>query len=123
MTPYFSFAHKIEPLPKERPRLNRRTGSIYTPTKTRDYEAELAAAMAIAMRGIQINETDDLFAYCRFSFTGKARKDIDNCLKSLFDAGNKVVFKDDKQITRVLAEAVYECDVAKVEMSVSVESR
>lgn len=94
--PFFEFRLAIVPVAKERPRANRKTGSVYTPSRTRKYEEELAKAFRAT--GVQPNEVDDLGVFCRFFLTGRRRRDGDNLLKAVQDAGNGIVWADDRQI-------------------------
>ena len=116
--PYFQTDIAIEPLPKERPRLNRKTGTIYTPTPTRNYEKALADAFRAA--GAIPNETDDLYVVIEARLGGKKRKDLDNLVKSALDAGNGVLFKDDAQVCTIVADAFYEHDRPGLSIAVGV---
>lgn len=105
-----------EPVGKGRPRFSH--GKVYTPVKTRDYEAQ--------MRHIYLNEVNYLFeGYVKVKMTcyygiaksdskkKKAQKlsgelrpskkpDLDNCLKTL-DSLNGVAFKDDAFVVEMTA--------------------
>jgi len=86
-----------EPVPKGRPRLNKTTGTIYTPADTRVYEDSIAM-MAMTQRekyGTQAVQVSVAF------FTAKKKLDGDNCLKSVLDGLMKGgVFDDDSQVVQ-----------------------
>jgi Holliday junction resolvase RusA-like endonuclease len=84
-----------EPVPKGRPRLNKTTGTIYTPPETRVYEDSIAM-MAMTQRekyGANLVKVSAIF------FTAKKRIDCDNCLKAVLDGLMKGgIFDDDSQV-------------------------
>ena len=99
----------IKPRAKQRPR-HTRTGVTYTPAETRLAEKQIAAAytgpkfegpieMGINFQNdgftLTIRETEPA--------ESKLRGDLDNLLKLVQDALNKVAYEDDKQIVRLLA--------------------
>ena len=53
-----------------------------------------------------------------FYFPGKRKRDIDNYIKSILDGLNGQAFEDDEQIDVLIAEKLYECKVAHVEIKV-----
>lgn len=108
MVPIFQIHLALEPVAKERPRVNRQRGTIYTPKKTADYERALANLLKEA--GAVPNETDDLEIQCRFGVADQKRKDGDNMVKAVLDAGNKVLYRDDSQIIRGSWEIEYGVD-------------
>lgn len=135
------FSVEGQPHGKGRPRFRRGGGfvSTYTDTKTRDYEARVAARAKIAM-----GETNPLQGALSVSITAifetpkswsKKKKalaiageirptvkpDIDNICKAVFDAMNNVVYADDKQIYSVRVEKKY-ASVGEVVISVSGEA-
>jgi Holliday junction resolvase RusA-like endonuclease len=105
----------LEPLPKLRARVDRFTGHMYTPKKTRDYEDALKMLLSINFR------TPEFFLgpvslALRFHIEGPKRKkfpvpavrpDLDNYVKAFKDAANGVLWKDDGQIVWLLAQKVY----------------
>lgn len=84
-----------EPVPKGRPRLNKRTGTIYTPPETKAYEDSIAM-MAMTQRekyGSSPIKVTAMF------FTAKKKIDGDNCLKAVLDGLTKSgTFDDDSQV-------------------------
>ena len=110
---------------KARPRLNTYTGSIYTSKETKDYEKLIKQYFIIkypryiplenriyvkivAYLNIPKNTTKknrDLIDQGVLSPTKKP--DIDNIVKIILDALNKIAFKDDNQITKLEIEKFY----------------
>lgn len=110
---------------KARPRLNMYTGSIYTPTKTKDYENLIRQYFKLKYKAHKvltgrINVT--IIAYFKVPKNTSKKKeeemlngtvsptkkpDIDNIEKIVLDAMNKFVFEDDSQITKISVEKVY----------------
>jgi Holliday junction resolvase RusA-like endonuclease len=87
----------VEPLPKSRPRFGK--GGAYTDAKVRRYEEEIGWRLKphVSKR----NDSDDLKVHLAFRTKTRQRKDIDNLIKSIFDACNKVVWNDDQQVTEL----------------------
>lgn len=85
----------IAPVAKERHRVNMKTRRTYTPSGTRNFESAVAQYMGYKVKNP--NTEDDLVVWVTFH-TDNDRIDLDNCLKSLFDGCNKVVWKDDRQV-------------------------
>lgn len=106
------------PVGKGRPRATRQGAfvRIYTPAKTKDYEAQVADAAKTAMRGrspvesaVQVNMAIYVEPPKSWTKTKRAgalrgdvypttKPDVDNIIKGIFDACNGIVFVDDKQI-------------------------
>lgn len=110
---------------KARPRMNTYTGKAYTPTETKDYENLIKQYFKIKYpRYIEFEGriAVTIIAYIKIpkNITKKDRikidegilsptkkPDIDNIVKIVLDALNKMAFKDDNQITRLLVEKNY----------------
>ena len=110
---------------KARPRLNTYTGIIYTSKETKDYEKLIKQYFIIKYpRYIPLEnriyvkiveylkipknttkKNRDLIDQGVLSPTKKP--DIDNIVKIILDALNKMAFKDDNQITKLEIEKVY----------------
>lgn len=109
-----------EPASKARPRLGR-GGHTYTPRET--VEAEEAIGWAIKMKmGASrwtLDADSEFVLHIEFYTTKKRRKDIDNCLKAVLDAGNKILYKDDSQVCEVLARSHVNCETARTEIRVT----
>ena len=110
---------------KGRPRLNTYTGSVYTPTRTKDYESlvqqyfllkypkfkpfegrvhvEISAFFEVPKSAKQADK--NLMLENKINPTKKP--DIDNIVKIVLDAMNGVAFKDDIQITKLNVEKAY----------------
>lgn len=116
---------------KGRPRLTR-TGHAFTPKKTRSAEAMVRHLAAIAMRGKKIMEGPVELRVSIWllipkswakkkrdaSFWASGRPDVDNIVKLIADAMNKIVYRDDAQIAALMVERRYsldrECTVVNV---------
>jgi crossover junction endodeoxyribonuclease RusA len=109
--------HKVfvatKPVPKGRPRMTRR-GRVYTPATTLESEDIIRAAWDGPMF------EGNVMLYCTFTKEGiaihvqdisdkvipptKLRGDLDNYVKLLMDGLNGVAWKDDKQVTMLVAD-------------------
>ncbi len=111
---------------KARPRVNTYTGQAYTPSNTKDYEmlikqyfkikypkyepiqgrvfVKIIAFFKIPKNNISKKEKE-LILEGKMSPTKKP--DIDNIVKIVLDAMNKMAFKDDNLITKLEVEKVY----------------
>ena len=124
------FTYHGEAVGKGRPRYSRRGEYVhtYTPQKTKNFEdairfefmASNCEPMPVYDREVSLKATvlvgvpipksysKKKQALCRDRFIAPSKKpDIDNILKSVFDALNGYAFADDVQIVRVYAEKVY----------------
>lgn len=102
----------VDPVAKQRPRMTR-AGRVFTPKKTKDFEKLIAELARYQYQGAPLVE--ELFVVCEFKFKSPkkpahaypSRSDLDNYLKSILDAMNNVIYKDDRQITHLLANKRY----------------
>ena len=96
--------HEGEPTAKERPRRGR-GGHFYTPAKTR--QAELALGLSFLAAHNRKIATGPVALAVLFCTARPGRRDGDNCLKLLQDAGNGKAWEDDRLIRRtaVIVEA------------------
>ena len=121
---------------KGRQRQNTYTGSIYTPTRTKDYESLIMQYFLLKyprykpFEGRVQVEINALFEVPKS--TKKADKelmlsnqinptkkpDIDNIVKIILDAMNGIAFKDDTQITKINVEKTYSIQ-EKVQIKIS----
>jgi Holliday junction resolvase RusA-like endonuclease len=110
---------------KARPRMNTYTGNAYTPTNTKDYENLVkqyfkikypryvplegrVSVKIIAYFDIPKATTKKDRALIEEGLLSPTKKpDIDNIVKIILDAMNKMAFKDDNQITKLEVEKVY----------------
>ena len=90
-------------IPAARPRFSGRR--CYQPKRNMEYRAKVQASAYAAMFGKQ-PMTGEVSAvvrvYRRFKPTARNFGDVDNHLKGLLDALNKIVYLDDSQICRCL---------------------
>ena len=82
----------VKPKPKGRPRFAR-SGHAFTPKATREYEQLLAWHMRFAV-GKPLGGNLAVLLI----FVTRSRADVDNLAKAVLDAGNGVLFVDDRQI-------------------------
>ena len=112
------------PRGKERPR-HTRTGVVFTPKSTRDYEKLIAIMGKLAMAGTPImsgpvrltvvaafpipaSYSAKRRAACLMGSERPAKKpDTDNILKALCDGLNGITWKDDAQVVEVSASKTY----------------
>ena len=121
---------------KGRPRLNTYTGSVYTPTRTKDYESLVQQYFLLKypkfkpFEGRVKVEIDAMFEIPKSTkkedkelmlqnkINPTKKPDIDNIVKIVLDAMNGVAFKDDIQITKLDIEKAYaNQEVIKVKIS------
>ena len=93
-----------EPVAKARPRATR-TGHIYTPSKTKHQEAEIALAWVRKYGDTKTEKpvSIEITFFMKKSLKSKdryvqKRPDIDNLIKTVLDGLNNVAYKDDKQV-------------------------
>ncbi len=119
------FIVEREPQGKARPRFSRKSGTVYTPSKTAKYEKEirqsfLAAGGKMIPAGSYVAVTVDAYFSIPKSYTKRKRlecehnikrpdkkPDIDNVLKAVLDALNKVAYADDKQVIGIVCRKWY----------------
>lgn len=127
MTMMITFKVDADPVGKQRARYAKRGNFVqtYTPDKTRNYEALIKEAAIQAMGSNEILETPvNLYLYIRAPIPKSLSKkrleaclngsekpikkpDASNVLKSVEDAMNGVVYKDDSQIVNIHVTKVY----------------
>ena len=127
MTFMVTFKLDADPVGKQRARYARRGNFVqtYTPDKTRNYEALIKEAATEAMGSSEPLETPvNLYLYIRAPIPQSSSKkkvadclngfekpikkpDASNVLKSVEDAMNGVVYKDDTQIVNIHVTKVY----------------
>ena len=127
MTFMVTFKVDGDPVGKQRARYAKRGNYVqtYTPDKTRNYEALIKEAAIQAMGSNEILETPvNLYLYIRAPIPKSLPKkrleaclngsekpikkpDASNVLKSVEDAMNGVVYKDDSQIVNIHVTKVY----------------
>tara|TARA_R110002096_G_scaffold225798_1_gene415117 strand:- start:327 stop:752 length:426 start_codon:yes stop_codon:yes gene_type:complete len=134
-----SFIVYGQPVAKSRPRFNMKTGNVYTPQKTVDYETRVRQAAWVAMSKHKYKIFDgncsvEIKAFLSIpkSWTkqkkfeaelGKvipSKPDIDNIAKSILDGAQGVTFKDDKQIFHLAITKRYQDEDTKPQVQVSI---
>ena len=111
------------PVPKARARRSRRTGKWYTPTKTAQYENAVKAgamfgAAELKSRGIAWPVACEYAVAVRCCFPDARKRDADNVLKSVLDACNKLLWRDDVQVRRALTTREIDRDNPRTEVTV-----
>ena len=137
MTFMITFKVDANPVGKQRARYVKRGNFVqtYTPDKTRNYETLIKAAAIEAMGASEPLETPiNLYLYIRAPIPKSLSKkrleaclnglekpikkpDASNVLKSVEDAMNGVVYKDDSQIINIHVTKVY-CSVSGIDVCV-----
>ena len=110
---------------KGRPRVNSYTGTVYTPTTTKDYEylveqyfllkypkfKPLEGRLSVSITAIfnipKSTKKQDVSKMLENTISPTKKPDIDNIVKIILDAMNKFAFKDDTQITKLSVEKIY----------------
>ena len=130
-----------EPVGKQRPRVSMANGIVrtYTPSKTANYETLVAHEYMSKYKGQMFAINEPIYAVVKAYFSlnkgdyGKkglnksgrekiekgfatTHIDIDNILKSVFDALNKICYPDDKQIVSVIATKEWTQETPRVEI-------
>ena len=117
----------IKAVGKERPRFHPQFKYAYTPKKTKDFEALIAAYGAVYMRdhGLSVSEgyiDVDLTIHNKVPASWSKKKtkdaldglirptkgDLDNQLKAILDGLNGVAYVDDKQVVQFRAVRLYD---------------
>lgn len=110
---------------KGRPRLNTYTGTVYTPTKTKDYEEFVRQCFLIKNAGAKMLDKRvniEIKAYFKIPLSSSNKQkndmilgnispikkpDIDNIVKIILDSLNGFVIVDDTQVTKLSVEKLY----------------
>lgn len=93
-----------EPLSKQRPRLGK-GGRTHTPAETVKAEQSIGWEVKAKLRAVEPDKVSDFGVEVVF-YTNNARTDLDNLTKLLMDACNKLVWHDDRQVTRLAASLI-----------------
>lgn len=120
----FEFIIPGKAQPKQRPRISRKTNTVYTPYETLKYE-KLVGLSFLQNKGKRIDDgaVSIKIVYCMQppkSCTKKVRSeilagniqptkapDLDNIAKSILDGLNKIAFKDDCQVVELIVQKRY----------------
>lgn len=109
------------PVPKARPRTitdSRGRTRTYTPARTQAYEQAVALCAQAAGPEPELWEAL-LEVRMIFYMPTKRATDTDNLIKSVLDAGNGIIYRDDKQVHRVEAEKRYDKHNPRTEVEVT----
>lgn len=104
------------PQPKERAR-RCPNGRHVTPQKTRDYE-RLVGNVASLCRPPNWRLNAAYRVELRAYFGDRYARDVDNVAKAVLDGLNRVLWHDDRQVTRLVAEKAVDPFVPRVEVRV-----
>lgn len=113
-----SFTAAIEPLPQARCRFGR--GRAFEPARMKEYKAAVEKAARAAMKNQQPTTAAiscKLRLFRKFNAISRRFGDADNLAKSIMDACNGVVWKDDAQIVSLTAEKI-KSTVPRVEVEI-----
>lgn len=117
---YFFVPGKVQG--KARPRFSSRSGTVYTPGRTKSYERQIAEAYEVqeglCREGRVMVVIEAVFpipkswtrAKKAAAMAGKippGKPDIDNILKVVLDGLNDVAYEDDKQVVLTQCKKVY----------------
>lgn len=92
------------PAVKQRPRVNHNTGNVYTPKETKVAQQVLAWHFSSHMRR-RAPLRGELEAVFTFAHSGAPTEgDWDNFGKLASDAGNRILYGDDRQLTLVTVD-------------------
>ena len=116
----YKFEIKEKPIGKERPRVNTKTGKVYTPTKTSSFEEKIKwafkskynietelstnpfkakiTAIFEPPKSISKKKREELL----FKTDYTKKPDVDNIAKIILDSLNGLAYKDDSQVSALL---------------------
>lgn len=122
---YFFVPGKVQG--KARPRFSSKSGTVYTPGRTKSYERQIAEAYE-AQHGPCFDGAVTVVIEAVFpipkswprakkaeALAGKlapGKPDIDNILKVVLDGLNGIAYEDDKQVVLVQCRKTYSADAA-----------
>lgn len=109
-----------DPLSKQRPRLSRKTGAIFTPGETRKREAEIGQVAKQAMSELSLDPMGLFSLRCGFYLATNQRRDVDNMLKLVSDALTGVIWADDSQVAEVFSFKVHAAQPAEARSEIAV---
>jgi Holliday junction resolvase RusA-like endonuclease len=113
-----------EPVAKGRPRFSRKSGRAYTPATTAKAETNIRACMFAQAGQPMLDGALDVDLVCVMPIPGSwsarkqasaragvvrpaGRPDLENMVKTVLDAGNGVLWKDDSQVCGLAATKTY----------------
>lgn len=110
-----SFVVPGAPVPKGRPRVAA-NGHVYTPRRTKEYEAEIGNAwISLSPRPAPFVGDVEVFVIVS---EGSREADIDNYLKVVLDGLNTLAWADDKQVMMIWGRRVRKHPNPRLEVTV-----
>lgn len=105
-----------EPWPKERPRFTK-TGKVYTPAATTKEEMALQHEIKRWLPYLEPDQTSVFLVEAQFHCES-AKSDLDNLIKLVLDACNKLVWKDDRQVGRIDASVLRRVELPRTVLKI-----
>jgi Holliday junction resolvase RusA-like endonuclease len=103
-------------VPFERPRFNRFTKAVFNSSRYNRFRTELQTVLVNAWGKPQVLTKKPIQLHLSFNFKLPKKPksllpvgvpDLDNCVKSLMDCGNGVLWEDDAQVVKLTAQKTY----------------
>ncbi len=102
----------IHPLPKKRHRTTH--GRTYSDPETVQYENTLAWLMRLQYKGVPVTTKVE----ATIIFYTKSRADTDNLVKAVLDAGNGVLWKDDRLVRDIITRKIPEYQTEGIDITI-----
>jgi len=109
---------EVEPLPQPRPRFSK--WATYEPKRITEYKAKIKSAGLAVMAGREVIQSAvdvTIRLYRKYKRCSRRYGDVDNHMKAICDALNKVVYADDSQIVRCLVEKFTDKEQPRIEIN------
>lgn len=106
-----------EPWPKERPRFTRKTGKVYTPATTTNEESALKHELKRWLDYLEPDKTSVFLVEAQFHCESD-KTDLDNLIKLVLDACNKLVWLDDRQVGRIDASVLRKAELPRTVLKI-----
>jgi len=119
------------PVPKGRPRTVRRARDgrplpkpiTFTPKRTTDYEAHVRTIAWAAVSHVPAWRTDAAYRVTATFYRAARRGDADNCIKSVLDSLQPLLFADDAQVIEQSARLEIDRERPRAEVRVEMVER
>ncbi len=116
-------AHMViegEPVSKARARFTGYGGKnrAYTPEKTKDAENKFAWMFRKAVKGWTLDHISNFGVFAVFYPGTRQRRDVDNMMKLVLDAFNKVIWLDDMQVAEISGRVVFDDPNPRTEIAI-----
>ena len=103
----YTFKFPVRAISKDNEKIYNRQGRFFLSKRFKDFEAELQA-LFLQQKPLNFEQLDGyLTVSLNITFTNKKHPDIGNLPKSILDAGNKLIWKDDRQIKSLTIDVNY----------------